>query len=51
MLNLFSEAYERAISMNALQSSLDDFGLVVMARAAWRRRQCFGEEGGEVTFG
>jgi len=39
------------MAMNVLQSSLDDFGLVVMARAAWRRRQCFGEEGGEVTFG
>ena len=37
--------------MNVLQSSPDDFGVVVMARAAWRRRQCFGEEGGEVTFG
>ena len=32
-LNLFSEAYERAMSMNALQPSPDDFVLVVMAGA------------------
>ena len=39
------------MAMNILQSSLDDFGLVVMARAVWYRRQRFDEEGGEVTFG
>jgi hypothetical protein len=51
VLKLFSGAYERAMTMNILQSSPDDFALVVMARAAWRRRQCFALEGGEVPFG
>jgi hypothetical protein len=50
-LNLFSEAYKRAMSMNTLQPSPDDFVLVVMAHAAWRRRKWFGEEGREITFG
>jgi len=39
------------MAMNVLQSSLGDFGLVVMDLAVWRRLQCFGEEGGEVMFG
>jgi len=49
MLNLFSGAYEYAMAMNVLQLSLDDFGLVVMAHAAWRRRKCFGEEGRQLV--
>jgi len=39
------------MTMNVLQSSLDNFGLVTMTHTAWRRPQCFGEEGGEVSFG
>jgi hypothetical protein len=37
--------------MSVLESRPDGFGLVVIARAAWRCRQCFSEGGGEVTFG
>jgi len=48
-MNLFSGAYEHAMAMNVLQSILDDFGLVVMAHAAWRRRKCFGEEGRQLV--
>ena len=43
-------AYEHAMTMNVLQSSLDNFGLVAMAHTAWRGRQCFGENGGEVSL-
>jgi hypothetical protein len=33
------KAHQRAMAMNVLRSSLDDFELVVMARTTWRRRQ------------
>jgi len=38
------------VAMNVLQFSLDDFRLVVMARAAWRRRQCVGEKEGSDSW-
>jgi hypothetical protein len=50
MLKLFLGAYERAMAMNILQSSPDDFALVVMARAAWRGRQSF-QEDRKIIFG
>lgn len=43
------DIYSRALQINLLQTSVEDFVAVTLTRASWSRRMCFVEEEGETV--